>query len=42
VEVYEIQDNASTKVRNYLENHIEKLVGMEKLRNEISKMEVNI
>jgi NAD-dependent deacetylase len=38
VEVYEIQDNAGTKVRKYLENNIDKLVGMDKLRNKIGNM----
>lgn len=38
VEVYEIQDNAGTKVRKYLDNNIDKLVGMDKLRSKISNM----
>jgi NAD-dependent deacetylase len=38
VEVYEIQDNASIKVRKYLENNIDKLVNMDKLRYNIEKI----
>ena len=38
VEVYEIQDSASVKVRKYLENNIDKLVGMDKLRYNIEKI----
>lgn len=38
VEVYEIQDNAGIKVRKYLENNIDKLVGMDKLRYNIEKI----